>query len=138
MNGYGGGEGQVLTIGVCVRGGKNSETPFRDSSASDNLVPKHLDLWVSQVNCTWSGLNRMYANTSISFYSGHTRCGRLRHGMGKAMEKFYFDGHARYRKTKHATMIAVQNIVTSKHANYLGYPCQDSNLGSALGPFQVD
>ena len=72
----------------------------------------------------------------INVCSGHTGCGKLLHGMVHSWQNFYFDGHIRYRKTEHTTIIGMQNIVTSKHATYLGCPPRDSNPDQLYGLYR--
>ena len=76
----------------------------------------------------------MYVNVC----SSHTGCGKLLHEMVHSWQNFYFDGHIRYRNSKDIMMTGVQNIVTSKHATYLGCPRWDSNPGSALEAFSMN
>ena len=44
----------------------------------------------------------------INVCSGHTGCGKVRHGMVHSQQNFYFDGHVRYRKGKDNMVTALK------------------------------
>ena len=124
MDGYAGGDNYIWRIGVCGKVGEIVRCDLGPWMPHKSLVPRYVDLQISQVTCIWFGWNKMYANMYVDVCSSHTGFGKCLHGSwdGSSMAKFYFDEHVRYRKRKDITVISVQNIVTSKHATYLEFP----------------
>ena len=117
-------QGETIVYGelVCVLWLGNGEVPSPPMDAVEkNPASRYFDLQVSQVTCIWFGLSKIYANLYVDVCSRHKGCGKLLHKMVQSWQKFYVDGHIRYRERKDIMMTGVQNIVTSKHATYLGW-----------------
>ena len=73
---------------MCVRVGKIAKCHSRHGCRRKDPAPRCMDLQVSQVTCTWFGLNKMYADMYVSVCSGHTGCKKVLHGMISSRQVF--------------------------------------------------